>query len=170
MNSISQIIKGAGERLANPDGWIQRALYHSKAGVKIDYLSTATIDLADRVCTVGAILGQMPDGEAHSLFNGMYWDSKEPMHTIHRLLKQAVTELYGTPIASIITWQDNPYRTQVEVVAMFERAYELALAAEEEASWKIPALTASEIDEAVATVTDVFVAPVAVDPQLLLVP
>lgn len=174
MSQITEILTGARGLLATPDRWLQKSLYRTqdKSGDSFAHNDTLSIENADRVtgvCTVGAIYATLPKDMVTSLRGGMTWDEKEPMHSIHGLLKQAVWELYETKVFNIIEWQDGPNRTHAQVLAVFDRAIELA---QDEDDWRIPVMTTDQIDQVAESVAESFTlseAPAPVDPALLLV-
>ncbi len=105
---VSQVLSEAADLLEKPGAWTQGAYARGKSGRKVSTRKTAVCFCA--VGAIDAVIGKPTIGiEGH-------WEA----------LRMVTFAAIGTREANVAEWNDEPGRTQAEVVAAFRRAAALA--------------------------------------------
>lgn len=106
--SIAEILTKAKELISVPERWTQSTYARDQYGCHIN----ATNPAATCWCSLGAIRRAARDARLHQMF--------EDEHAAKHYLECALGNRY------IAAFNDAPERTHAEVMAMFDRAIELA--------------------------------------------
>lgn len=101
--TVADVLRAARKKIEQ--GWCQHVYAKDDKGLSVDLLSA---DTACQWCASGAI---HLVGDGNAIAKG---------HAF-RILKQTVGSIRSVP-----RWNDDPHRTQAEVLAAFDKAIELA--------------------------------------------
>lgn len=112
--SVADVLNYAANLVAEPGGWMQGGFANNAKGLGVDAADAE----ATCFCAVGAVIAARARLEAHNLDT-----TTDLVFYARRVAQPGVADHLLDPLSE---WNDNPGRTQDEVVALLRKAAEAA--------------------------------------------